>query len=339
MKDSQKAKKLLTLTLASLLILTGCQKQHVPNLKTIALTQIIEHKAIDAEREGFIAGLKEAGFEDGKNISIHFENAQGSIATAAQIATKFISLKPAMIVALTTPSAQSVVLAASKTDIPVIFSTVTDPVGAKIVTQNEAPRTDNVTGISDYLSASAQLDCIQKLLPHAKKIGVIYNPGEANSLLIMKDLKAEALKRGLQIVEATASKTSDVVTAAQSLIGKVDAIHIPNDNTAVASIGSIIAVGEKNKIPVFAADTGSFDAGVVAIAGYDRFLLGKRLAEYAIKILKGEKASALPVLRDHPVQFYVNIDAAKKMGMPLDPVLDKKKLQGFVIRSGQHNQS
>ncbi|MBX9976648.1 MAG: ABC transporter substrate-binding protein [Alphaproteobacteria bacterium] len=328
-------KNLLLTLIFSLILLQSCDKQPPSNIKTIALTQIIEHKSIDAERAGFMAGLKDAGFEDGKNIKVEFENAQGNIGTAAQIATKFIGLHPSVIVAFSTPSAQSVVNAASKTDIPVVFSTVTDAVSAKIISKNEAPRTDNVTGVSDYLPASVQIECILKVLSAGKKsskiIGVIYNPGEANSVQMVNDLKKEAHRQGITLVEATASKTSDVAPAAQNLVARgVDAIHIPNDNTAVAAIEGIIAVGEKNKVPVFAADTGSFDAGVVAIAGYDRFLLGKKAAEYAIKIIKGEKANTISVARDHPVIFQMNLNACEKMGLKLD----KEQLCGFDVSTG-----
>ncbi len=311
------------------LLLTSCDKHRQSEQKVIALTQIIEHKAIDAEREGFIAGLKEAGFEDGKNVSLKFENAQGSIAIATQIANKFVSLNPSVIIAFSTPSAQSIVSATARTPIPVIFSTVTDAVAAKIVSTNEAPRSDNVTGVSDYLAPGPQIECIMRILPKAKKIGVIYNPGEVNSVLMIKDLKEEAAHHHLEIVEATTSRTSDVAAAVQSLIGKVDVLHVPNDNTAVASIEAIIAVGEKNKVPVIAADMGSFEAGAVAVAGYDRFLLGKRAAEYAIRVLKGEKASTLPVRCDHPVQFRVNLKAAESMGLNLDP----NQLGGFEVMS------
>lgn len=319
----------LLILISAALFLQGCGKKTHSSKKIIALTQIVEHKAIDAEREGFIQGLEDSGFINGKNIQIVYENAQGNIATATQIASKFVSMNPDVIVALTTPSAQSVVSAARKTSIPVVFSTVTDPVNVKIVSQIEPERSDNVTGISDFLPAAAQIDCIKKLIPNVKKIGVILNPGEANSILMLRDLKNEALKEKIEIVEATASKTSDVTSAAHSLVGKVDAILVQNDNTAVAAIGSIVSVGEKSHVPIFAADFGSFNAGVVAAMGYDRFQIGKQLATYVIRILKGEKASDMTVLTKHPILYRVNLTAAKKMGLSLD----KNKLTGFDIQS------
>lgn len=298
------------------------------NIQTIAVTQIIEHKALDEEYKGLIQGLADAGYVDGSNIKIAFENAQGNIATATQIATKFQSMKPSVVVAISTPSAQAVVGALKNTQTPVVFSAVTDPIDAKLVSGLGQGRSETVTGISDAISASSQLTLIKKLIPHIKKLGVIYNPGEQNSVRSIAALKKEAAKEKIEIVESTASKTSDVVAAAQSLVGKVEAVYVPNDNTAVSAIHSVVQVGEKNKLPVFAGDAGSFEDGVVAVAAYDRFILGKKVAEYVIKILKGAYPGNLSVATDHPIKLRINLKAAESMGL----VVSKETLQGFEIK-------
>lgn len=311
----------LVSTLLSLsLLLPACQKQSnssQSDKKIIAITQIVDHKALDQERLGFIEGLKESF--PGDTLDIRFENAQGNIATATQIATKFISLKPALIFAISTPSAQACALLAGKAGIPIVFSAVTDPVFGKLVSTMDSSRPENVTGVSDNIPVKDQILFIKKILPHVKRIGVTYNPGEANSVIIAKDLEEEASSLGLQVIFGTASKTSDVTSAAQHLVGKVDVIFVPNDNTVVSSIQSVLSVGEKNKLPVIVADEGSFEAGAVAMVGYNRFTLGKRAAEQASRILKGEKASEIPVLHDHSLHYRINEDAASKMGAHLDP--------------------
>ncbi len=297
----------------------GCSKpsDRLKDAPTVAITQIIEHKSLDREREGILAGLKEAGYEDGKNINIVFESAQGNISTAAQIATKFQSLNPDVAIAISTPSAQALVNALKNTNIPIVFSAVTDPLHAKLV-ENMDKRESAVTGVSDAISAKSQLDLIRTLIPHIKKIGIIFNPGEQNSVKSVNDMKDASKNYGIEVFEGTASKTSDVAAAAQSLVGKVDAFYIPNDNTAVSAIQSIIQVGEKSKIPVFAGDEGSFKDGVVAVAAYDRFTLGKRVADYVIKILNGAFPGDLPVLRDHPTKKALNLKAAHAVGLQVD---------------------
>lgn len=313
-----------SLLLSLSLLLSSCQKQQNSahsDKKIVAITQIIDHKALDQERLGFIAELNDAFPDD--VLDIRFENAQGNIATATQIATKFISLKPALIFTLSTPSAQACILSSGKAGIPVVFSAVTDPLFGKLISTKNTPRPENVTGVSDNIPAKDQLVFIKKLLPKALRIGVLYNPGEPNSVVIVKDLEAQAQSLGLTLIFGTASKTSDVAAASQYLIGKVDVIFVPNDNTFVSSIQSVLNIGEKHKLPVIVADEGSFDAGALAMVGYDRFTLGKRAAQQAIRILKGEKASDIPILYNHPLHYRVNEKIAQKMDIILDESLLK----------------
>lgn len=315
-----------SLLLSLLILLASCQKQPSSgqsDKKIIAITQIIDHKALDQERLGFIEGLQEA-FPEG-SLDIRFENAQGNIATATQIATKFISLKPALIFALSTPSAQACILPSGKAGVPVVFSAVTDPLFGKLISTKNTPRPENVTGVSDNISAKDQLIFIKKLFPKVMRLGVLYNPGEPNSVAIIKDLEVQAPSLGLTLVFGTASKTSDVASASQYLVGKVDAIFVPNDNTFVSSIQSVLNIGEKHKLPIIVADEGSFDAGAMAMVGYDRFALGKRAAQQALRILKGEKASDIPIFYDHPLHYRVNEKVAQKMGI----VLDERVLAGL----------
>ena len=178
-----------------------------------------------------------------------------------QIARKFVGEAPAVIVPISTPSAQAV--AAATKDIPVVFSSVTDPVGAKLVTHREHPG-GNVTGMSNLSPIAKHLDLVKEILPELKTLGVVHNPGEANSRTLVALLKAAAPARGITIKEAPATKSADVQAAAQSLVGRVDAIYVPTDNTVVSAFEALVQVGRQNKLPVIAGDINSVPRGAIA---------------------------------------------------------------------------
>lgn len=188
---------------------------HAADEKSVAVTAIVEHPALDAVRDGVQAALKEAGYEAGKNLKWQYQSAQGNTGTAAQIARKFVGDKPDAIVAIATPSAQAVV-AATKT-VPVVFSAVTDPVAAKLVPSWE-PSKNNVTGVSDLLALDKQMELVKQVVPNAKRVGMVYNPGEANSAVVVKELKTLLPKLGMTLVEAAAPApwTSAALRAAWS---------------------------------------------------------------------------------------------------------------------------
>jgi putative ABC transport system substrate-binding protein len=210
----------------------------------VAITAIVEHPALDACRDGIIEGLKQQGVA----AETTYQSAQGQPATAAQIARSFLGSSPAVIVAISTPSAQAA--AAATKDVPVVFTAVTDPVSAGLVTDLNHPG-GNVTGLSDLSPLSQHLDLILEISPEVKTLGIPYNPGEANAVTLLKLMTGYANERGLKVVEATASKSADVVAAARSLAGEVDAIYVPTDNTIVSALESLIVVARQAKVPVF----------------------------------------------------------------------------------------
>jgi putative ABC transport system substrate-binding protein len=326
--SSSLKKVLISLTVVTLVALSVkylSQKQD-PNqtskdsLPIIAITQIVEHPALDQEREGVIETLAKAGYIDGQTVKIVYQNAQGNIGTAAQITTQMISLKPKLVLALSTPSAQAALGPCLTQNVPLIFSTVTDPLGAKLV-KDLNKRSEAVTGVSDNLPIESQIQLVQDFIPGLKTLGVIYNAGEVNSVKMVKAMHEAAAKQGIQIIEAVAGKTSDVASAMNNLVGKVQAVYVPNDNTAVAAMNSIVQIGEKYKLPVFAGDTGSVKAGAIATRGYDRFLLGKKAGELVLKVLKGTPAGDLPVEVNHPLNLMINKESAAKMGVIIPPAL------------------
>ena len=280
----------------------------------VAVTAIVEHPALDAARDGVRDELKANGYEPGKTLRFEYESAQGNPTTAAQIARKLIGEGPDVIVPISTPSAQAVV-AATK-DIPVVFTAVTDPVGAKLVPNAEKPGA-NVTGVTDLSPIRKHLELIQEITPDAKRIGVPHNPGEANSLSLLNLLKQEAGPLGLEIVEAPATRSSDVLSAAQSLIGKADAMYIPTDNTIVSALEAVIRVGVENKMPVYAADTDSVPRGAVAALGFNYYDVGRQTGKIVLRVLKGEKPGDIAVEGIATTELYVNVSAAEKMGVTI----------------------
>src|SRR5690606_38244995 len=199
-------------------VVLGMSAQSPVFAQSVAVTSIVEHPALDAVRDGVRQALTAAGYTDAKGLKWQFQTAQGNTAIAAQIARKFVGDQPDVIVAIATPSAQAVV-AATKS-IPVVYSAVTDPVAAQLV-PSMGPSGTNVTGVSDALALDKQVALIKKVVPQAKRVGMVYNPGEANSVVVVKKLRELLPQSGMSLVEATAARTVDVGAAARSLVGKV----------------------------------------------------------------------------------------------------------------------
>jgi putative ABC transport system substrate-binding protein len=290
---------------------------------SVAVTAIVEHPALDACRDGIKDELAEAGFVDGQNFTFVYESAQGNPGTAAQIARKFVGEAPSVIVPISTPSAQAVVSAT--TDIPVVFTAVTDPVGAQLVADMMKPG-GNVTGMSDLSPIGKHLDLIKEITPDAKTVGVPYNPGEANAVTLLELIKALAPDAGLEIVEAAAPKSSDVLAAAQSLVGKVDVIYVPTDNTIVSALEAVIKVGVENQIPVYAGDTDSVPRGAMAALGFNYYDVGRQTGKIVVRVLNGENPGDIPVEGVEITELYVNPGAAEKMGVTIpQAVIDRAK--------------
>ncbi len=308
---------LILLTSVSLIAL-ATTTQVLAAEKHVAVSQIVEHPALDAARQGIQDELAENGYVVGKNLKWSYESAQGSPSTAAQIAKKFAGEKPDLVIGISTPSAQT--LAASARGIPLIFSAVTDPLAAKLVTNLEKPG-GLITGTSDALPIEKHLDLIQELVPTIKRLGVMFNPGEANSVSSVNQLRSAAEKRGWEIVEGGAAKTSEVLAAARSLVGKVDAIYVPTDNTVVSAFESVVRVGQQAKLPVIAGDTSSVDRGAIAAIGFNYYDVGRQTGRMAVRVLKGEKPGDIAVETVQKTELYLNKGSAVKMGVTFSDAL------------------
>jgi putative ABC transport system substrate-binding protein len=291
---------------------------------TIGISQIVEHPALDTTRKGFVDYLSENGYKQDGSEPTYFQylNAQNNRATSGQIARQLVGIHPHLILAISTPSAQDV--AASTKEIPVLFSAITDPMAAGLVKSLSQPG-GNVSGTTDKSPVSLQLDLIHEILPSIKNLGTIYNPGEANSVASLNEIKAEAAKRGITVIEAPAVTSAAVKMAAESLVGKVDAVHIPTDNTVVLAIESVVRACQDNKIPLFAADVDSVNRGAIAALAVDYYKLGRQTGAMAVKILKGEaKVSEMPVEHQEELLLYLNPGQAEKMGVTLPETVIQK---------------
>lgn len=318
--------KNIAVAVVSAALLTGCGAAGEKEQEKIeiGISQIVEYSALDENREGFVKALEDAGYVDGENIEIDIQNAQGDIATAQTIAQSFASQKKDMIFAIATPSAQGAYNATK--EIPVMISSVTDPVAAGLVNSMETPGT-NVTGTSDYIPVSKQVELIKTFAPDAKIIGVLYNTSEVNSQVQLDQLKEEA--KGYEIVEVGVTSTNEVNQAISSLVGKIDVLYAPTDQLVVSAMPIIVEKTMAKKIPVIAAEKGSVELGALATQGINYYKLGYETGEMAVKVLQGEEISSMPVKTASETDIIVNEETLKALG------LEKPQIENVVYVKGE----
>ena len=286
-------------------------------VRTVAITQIVEHPDLDRVRQGVLDALETAGM-DGPGYKIVYESAQGDIATTVQIARRFLGLDPAIIVAIGTPSAQAVVRATRT--IPVIFGGIGDPLGAGLVPDLQHPG-GNVTGSGALTPVGPQLDILKQLLPAATRIGVLSNPAEANSRAAVDALTKAATPRGYTCRVQTVAASSETLTAASDLVGKVDVIYVPTDSTVVSSMDSVVKIELGSKLPVFTSESGGAARGALAAAGFDWYTIGQDTGAIAARVLGGEKPGDIPVKQATSIALRLNARTAKAIGVTLPPSL------------------
>ena len=284
---------------------------------TIGIGQFAEHGSLDNCREGFLAGLAAEGIEEGKNLTVLYENAQADGGTSAQIANTFAGKDVDLMCGIATPMAQAEYSVAMKSDIPVIFTAVTDPVAAELANTDGTP-VGEITGTSDKLPVELQLKMIREILPEAKTIGIMYTTSEVNSESAIAEYKELAPNYDFEIVDSGISSSADIPLAADTLIGKVDCITNLTDNTVVASLPVILSKASAKNIPVFGSEIEQVKIGCLAAMGLDYVELGKQTGEMAAKVLKGEaKASELNFETIKDAAFYGNTKVAENLGITL----------------------
>jgi putative ABC transport system substrate-binding protein len=308
--------------IAALLVLGTASLAHAGKV-LIDVSQFVEHPALDAVLKGFQDELKDGGVDAEYKIY----NSQGNMSMAYQIATQVAADKPDMIVAIATPNAQALVKQYDKSEslkgTPMLFTAITDPLLAGLVTNYEHPGGD-VTGVSNQMPMDKHVEMLLKFLPDMKKLGFLYNAGEMNSVSNLKRITAAAKERGIEIVPVAVTSSADVQQAASSLVGNVDAIYIPTDNTVVSAMEVVIKVGRRSRTPVFVADVDSVSRGAIAALGFDYYLHGRQTGAMAIRILNGAKPGETPVEFQKKLSFHVFPAAAGKMGLEIPEALVKE---------------
>ncbi|MBS6832753.1 MAG: ABC transporter substrate-binding protein [Clostridiales bacterium] len=282
----------------------------------IGITQISDHPSLDNCRNGFIKGLENKGFKDGDNIKLEYVGAQDDMSKNTQIASNFAAENLDLVCGIATPSAQALYAACLDKKIPVIFNAVSDPVAAKLAESDTKPL-PGISGISDKLPVEAQLKLIREVLPDAKKIGILYSTGEANSVSTLEDYKKLAPNYGFEIVEKGISKKADVPAAADIVLNEVDCISNMTDNTVVASLAIILDKASAKNIPVFGSEEEQVGNGCIASAGLDYFNLGIQAGEMAAKVLNGEDISTIPYETLTESKITVNKSVAEKLGISI----------------------
>lgn len=321
MKTKQLLKGILTATIAGTM-LVGCGG-NAEEVKKIAIIQLVEHTSLNTIKEAFDKQMNELGYEEGKNVEYIFKNAQGDNNTAASIIQDFKSEDPDVVMAIATPVAQAAATLAKET--PVVFAAVSDPVDAKLTTSLDKPD-KNITGTSDEIQVELILEKALLINPKLKKLGVIYNKGEANSVTNIKKAKTFADKKGIKLVEATVTGVNEVQSAINVLTSQCDAIFAPNDNTIASAMNVVGTACTKAKVPLYVgADSMVQDGGFLSVGiNYDN--LGKETANMVDQVLKGTAVKDIPVkvFKDN-LNIYVNEKVYQKLGITLPDEINNDK--------------
>jgi len=281
----------------------------------IAISQYVEHPSLDATREGFLAALKDAGIEEGVNLTVNYNNAQADSTNNLSIAQKIAADKYDLVLAIATQAAQAVAQSVKET--PVLFAAITDPLSAKLVDNLEAP-SGNVTGASDTNPVAVQqlMDFIAQHFPDIKTVGIVINEGEENAVVMAKNAEETLAKHGIKVVRAAVTNTSEVKQAAESLVGRADAFFITLDNTVVSGVDSIIQIANEKDIPFFSSDRDTVERGAFATVGFKYYDHGYQAGQMAVEILKnGKKPSELSVTFPDKLDFILNLKAATEQGI------------------------
>ncbi len=309
-------KILILITMVTLLL--ACGKDKEKKLTKIGISQIVEHPALDGAREGFIKALTDNGYIDGSNIILDYQNAQNDISVAQSIATGFASDNVDMILAIATPSAQAAYNATK--DIPILITAVTDPVSAGLVKSNENPRT-NVSGTSDATPIKSQFKLIKELLPNAKKIGIVYNTSEQNSLVQVAQAKAEAKVLGLEIIESGITNVNEISQALDVLLSKIDVLYTPTDNMVVSATPLVVQKAKENNVPMIGCLEDQIVTGALATETIDYYKLGYQTGERAVEVLNGKDISSIPVETLNNTELVINKTTAELLGIELNEEL------------------
>lgn len=295
----------------------------------IGILQLMEHDALDNARNGFLDALAEGGYTEGEKIVVDVQNAQGDQSNLKTMSQKFVNDKEDLILAIATPAAQSV--AAETQEIPILATAITDYPEAGLVESNEVPNV-NLSGTSDRTPVKEQLALLKQILPDIKKVGIMYNSSEANSEIQARSAIEACEDLGLEYQEGTVTNVNDIQQVVQSIVGDVDALYIPTDNTFASAMPLVASITDVEKVPVICGENGMVKGGGLATVGIDYYKLGQQTGKMAIRVLEGEDISKMPVEFPDSTEVCINLDTAEKIGVTVpQEIIDSAAI---VIKDG-----
>ncbi len=289
-------------------------------MPVIGIIQYVEHQALDAAREGFLAALADSGYKDGEDVQIDYQNAQGDASNLSTIGDRFVGKNVDLVLAIATPAAQAV--AGKTAEIPILGTAITDYVVARLVDSNERPG-GNVSGTSDLNPVREQIELISRLVPGLRVIGVLYTSSEDNSVLQAQLAKEIIESLGLECLEVTISNSNEVQQATQSIVRRVDAIYIPTDNILASAMPIVHGVTSQSKTPVFPGEAGMAKAGGLATLAINYHDLGYQTGLMAVRVLQGEKPATMPIEGAAGVDYYINGAVAAEIGLEIPAELEQ----------------
>ena len=298
--------------LALLVVATSPRDQSQRNMKRIGILQLADHGSLTAAREGFIYRLAELGYVEGENVEFTYLNAHGDQSNLQIMAQRIVSEQPDLIFTISTPASQA---AANETsEIPILTSAVTSLVNANLIESNERPNT-NVSGTSDMAPVDEQMALLRELAPNATRLGFIFNASEANSQLQVSMAEVEAERLGFETFQMTVANTNDVAQAVQAMVGRVDVLYIPSDNTMSSAMATVGQIAMENRIPVVTGSVTAARTGGLATVGIDYFKLGAQTADMAVDIFEnGAIPQTMPVQMQSETFVVINEEMVEGMG-------------------------
>jgi len=275
----------------------------------VGIIQLVEHPALDAARDGFIAGLAEAGYVEGDNLTLDVQNAQGDQSNCQTIAGQFANDDLDLILAIATPAAQAV--ANVITDTPILVTAVTDLESTQLVDSNEVPG-GNVSGTSDMTPIYDQIELIRILFPDIKELGIIYSSGEPNSELQVEGAKEAADQLGMNVTDVTISSTNEIQQVTESIIANVEAIYLPSDNAIASSMPTVAKVALDHNVPIIPAVEAMCAEGGLASIAINYYNLGEQTADMALRIIEdGADVATMPVEFTENPELVINQEYAE----------------------------
>ena len=291
---------------------------------TVGVLQFVSHPALDTIYEGIQAGLKEEGYEVGKNLKIEFQNGQADQSKLNTMSQQLISQKADVLIGIATPAAQA--LANQTTEIPIVLGAITDPKSANLVADNQHPG-GNITGVSDQSPVDAQLALARKILPQAKKIGILYSSAEDNSAFQAEKVEQEASKLGFETKRYPVPSGNEISQMVQVMSSEVDFIYIPTDNTIANAMQIVVDIANKNNVPIIPSVDTMVAEGGLATVGINQYELGLQTGRMAADILAGKaKPATTPIFTFSSGDIIINDEQAKKLGItiPADVLAEAK---------------